>query len=146
MWFIICKNTDIDWEKRKQILKKGQASKSDKESSSTNTGGATSQIQSAEEFKKVINTQDKVVVIKFFANWCNPCKKIKPAFEKAAADNKDKAIFKTLDIEELSDVADAESVPSVPVFKFYKNGKELDYIATSDETTLISAIEKHLTQ
>jgi len=112
---------------------------------SNSSSGETSQIQSAEEFKKVINTPDKVVVIKFFANWCNPCKKIKPAFEKVAEELKDKGIFKSLDIEELSDVAEAESVPSVPVFKFYKNGKEIDYIATSDESTLKAAISKHLT-
>jgi len=93
----------------------------------------------------VINTPDKVVIVKFFATWCNPCKKIKSAFEKAAEENKDKAIFKTLDIDELSEVAQSESVPSVPAFKFYKNGKEIDYINSSDESTLRSAISKHLT-
>jgi thioredoxin/lactoylglutathione lyase len=135
------KNNEIDWEKRKKILKGGKESKSDKSNTST-----TSPIQSADDFKKVINTPDKLVIVKFFANWCNPCKKIKPAFEKAAEDNKDKAIFKTLDIDEFSEVAQSESVPSVPTFKFYKNGKEIDYISSSDETTLRSAITKHLTQ
>ena len=70
----------------------------------------------------VINkSMDNTVVLKFSANWCGPCKKVQPTFQKII-DSYENVTFYHVDIDEHEDLVERESVKSIPFFVVYDNG------------------------
>ena len=44
--------------------------------------------------KTVNDNKDKTVIFKFGADWCKPCKRVKPAYEKYKENNTDNLFTK----------------------------------------------------
>ena len=70
---------------------------------------------------------EEVSVIQFSAEWCQPCKALKPVMDKLSDSYKDKANFYYADIENgginTGSVAGVRGVPTVVI---YKKGIEVD--------------------
>jgi len=62
-----------------------------------------------------------LVVRKYTAQWCAPCKTLAPIVEKLAADFPD-VEFKTIDIDDNPEEATAAGVTAVPTIIFEKDG------------------------
>lgn len=59
-------------------------------------------------------------VLYFTADWCNPCKKVKPIVEEI---NKDSIIkFKIVDVDSATDLVKSFEIKSVPTFILIDNG------------------------
>ena len=70
-----------------------------------------------------------LVVIKYGAEWCGPCKKIKKFYNEIAGKEEYKNIYfldVDIDIDEINEHDDLSNIRSVPTFKFFIN-KELKY-------------------
>ena len=81
------------------------------------------EINSEEEVQNIVlNT--KMVVMKWGAGFCQPCKKIQPFFESLAQKYPNVA-FLTLDVEEpdLTERVDLYNISSIPHFQVFLNGK-----------------------
>ena len=63
------------------------------------------------------------VVIKFWAPWCKPCRKMTPEYKKAAQTFKGKVLFTELNIDTYPDISKRYSVRSIPTMILFKNGK-----------------------
>jgi thioredoxin 1 len=62
-------------------------------------------------------------ILYFTADWCNPCKKVKPIVEEL---NRDSAVkFQIIDVDQEAQMANAMNVRSVPTFIVIKNGSEI---------------------
>ena len=62
-------------------------------------------------------------VLYFTADWCNPCKKVKPIVEEM---NKDSIIkFQMIDVDLEMELTKKFEIRSVPTFILTKNGKEI---------------------
>lgn len=61
---------------------------------------------------------DELTVLDFNATWCVPCKKLAPAFEKAANELSDKAKFYSVDFDKNPETAKAFGVTEVPCVVF----------------------------
>jgi thioredoxin 1 len=75
-------------------------------------------------------------VLYFTADWCNPCKKVKPIVEEI---NQDSIIkFKIIDVDSAIDLAKSFSVQSVPTFILIEDGNVINRIigAQTKETLL----------
>ena len=66
-----------------------------------------------------------LTLIGFSAEWCGPCRMLKPIVEKVAARNSD-VTFETVDIDEHPEVAQQMQVGAVPTLVFVKNGQVVD--------------------
>jgi len=73
-----------------------------------------------EEFESKIKNED-VSIVQFSAEWCQPCKALKPVMEKFSESYKDKASFYYADIENgginTGSAAGIRGVPTVIVYK-----------------------------
>lgn len=77
---------------------------------------------SIDEFNKYQNT-DKLVLVDFYAEWCAPCKKMKPYLEEIERDMKDKVQIIRIDADKNTDLVKALKIDALPVLLLYKNQK-----------------------
>lgn len=66
-----------------------------------------------------------LVMVVFWAKWCEPCKKMFPAVEELAAEHAEKVKFVRLDIDNNDDIAGKYRVSIVPTVMFFKNDQKL---------------------
>ena len=71
-----------------------------------------------ETFVETVNA-NPIVLVDFWADWCGPCKRFAPVFEKLAESNPD-IVFGKVDTEaerELAGQADIRSIPTLMAFR-----------------------------
>ena len=74
--------------------------------------------------KEVLEKSNEIlVVVDFWASWCNPCMIIKPLLEKIAQEYEGKFILAKLNVDENPEKAKEYKIMSIPAIKMFKNGK-----------------------
>ncbi|XP_059147114.1 thioredoxin, mitochondrial-like [Physella acuta] len=102
-------------------------------------------VQDEEDFKKrVIDlSTDTPVVVDFHATWCGPCKLLGPRLESILAEGQGKVVMAKVDIDEISELAMAYGVKSVPTVVGIKNGKVLtQFIGLVDDDQIRTFVKK----
>jgi len=69
--------------------------------------------------------EDKLTVVKYFANWCGPCKVLTPIMEDVIK-NYPNINAGEVNIDTNMALAQKDGIRGVPTVVFYKNGKLLD--------------------
>jgi thioredoxin 1 len=93
--------------------------------------------------KKQILSQNKIVVIDVFGEWCGPCKAVKPIFAKYAEQyNRPGVIY--LCSEDV-DAGCSPDCTAVPMFQFYHNGQRVKSVLGADMKQVQQSIEAILT-
>lgn len=65
-----------------------------------------------------------VVVIKFFATWCGPCKKMDPIVDILESEFNDCTFF-AVNADDFPNIVSTYGVKSLPTIVFLKDGKEV---------------------
>ncbi|WP_290597188.1 MULTISPECIES: thioredoxin [unclassified Archaeoglobus] len=79
-----------------------------------------------ENFDDVLRENESVVV-EFWADWCAPCKKLKPIMDKLANEFSE-IVFVRFNVAEDSEIPNRYGVSAVPTLIFFGNGKPVDVI------------------
>ncbi|GAB68013.1 thioredoxin [Plasmodium cynomolgi strain B] len=98
-------------------------------------------VGSQADFEAILS-QNELVIVDFFAEWCGPCKRIAPFYEECSK-KYTKMVFIKVDVDEVSEVTEKENITSMPTFKVYKNGSVVDTLLGANDTALKQLIEKH---
>lgn len=96
------------------------------------------------EYDDLKNVADQLVVVKYSAKWCFPCKKIQPYFEELA-NTYISVVFMEVDVDRpaLEGLVDKKDVSSLPTFKFFRNGILLHKFSGASRSSLAQTLEKY---
>lgn len=67
----------------------------------------------------------KPVLVDFYAEWCGPCKMMKPILLDVAERMSDGITILSIDVDKEKELAVLYRIQSVPTLIIYKNGKQL---------------------
>ncbi len=72
--------------------------------------------------EKVIEaSQNKLIVVDFWAPWCGPCKQLTPVLEKIIKDSSDKITLAKINIDENQQIAAQLRIQSIPTIYAFKD-------------------------
>ena len=99
-----------------------------------------------ENFQEKVLKSSKPFCLKFEADWCGPCKALKPVMDKLADEYKGKAGFYYADIEDGGiNTGSAAGIRGVPTVIIYKKGVEVDRkVGGVPESNMKEFIEKNI--
>lgn len=77
---------------------------------------------------------DKLVLVDFYADWCAPCKKMKPFLEEIAVELRDKVVLVRVDADANPELCKELKVAALPTLKLYRRGSVVwDHVGYIDE-------------
>jgi putative thioredoxin len=83
------------------------------------------------------------VLVDFWAEWCGPCKLLKPILEHLAGKYEDAFVLATVNIEEHQEIASEQKITSIPHVKLFMDG---DAVAEFSGALPQSSVEEWLRQ
>jgi len=79
-----------------------------------------------QNFRDMIKSSDKMILVDFWADWCGPCKQLAPALEDASNDLQEKILVFKINIDQNPEMPSRYSVRGLPTILFFKNGEVVD--------------------
>lgn len=77
-----------------------------------------------ENFKSEVIDSNQSVLVDFYAQWCGPCKMLRPIIDEIAGENST-VKFVSIDIDEEIGLAEKYNVSSVPCLVLFEKGNEV---------------------
>jgi thioredoxin 1 len=84
---------------------------------------------------------NKVVIVKFKAEWCGPCKRIDPLFNNLMNQYKNIA-YAVVDVDDGSGIASYLRIRSIPTMVSYLDGDVNDILSSSSENDIKAFVSK----
>ena len=97
-------------------------------------------LESKQDFSKVIEKcKNKPTFVDFFAEWCPPCKVLKPRLEKICKDNGFNLIC--INVEENENISEEYDIQELPSVALYLKGKLVFDFTGTNQAKLEEAVE-----
>ncbi len=102
-----------------------------------------------ENFQQVIlqQSQEKLVLVDFWAQWCEPCKDLMPMLEKIASEYKNEMILARVDCEAQQEIAAQFGIRNLPTVMVVQGGQPVDgFAGMQSESQIREMLAKYLPQ
>jgi thioredoxin 1 len=70
--------------------------------------------------------EGKKVIVEFWAEWCGPCRMMKPTFEKVTKENDSEVEMYTMNVDLNKQFSSNYGVRSIPTIKVFSEGKVIE--------------------
>tara|TARA_B100000029_G_C17544524_1_gene947970 strand:+ start:597 stop:1496 length:900 start_codon:yes stop_codon:yes gene_type:complete len=95
--------------------------------------------------KIIKGSNEKTIIVDFWAPWCGPCKQLTPVLEKIAINAKGKILLAKINIDENQQIAAQLRIQSIPMVFAFKNERIADgFQGVIPEKQIVEFIEKIL--
>ena len=101
------------------------------------------EFETRNEFKNFIQTK-KIVVVKFTAVWCGPCKRCKDIVDECFAHMPENVCMVIVDIDKSPDIKRYLKCTSVPTFINFVNGEMMDSLVGGNKESIVTFFKKTL--
>lgn len=92
-------------------------------------------------------SSNKVVVVRFTATWCGPCKQLAPILDKVISSYNGRVVEVPVDIDENRLLAEQFRIQSVPTVYAFVRGQPVDgFVGVRPESEIRAMIDKLLTE
>ena len=99
-----------------------------------------------ETFNDVINS-DSLVLVDFYATWCQPCKMMHPVLEQVKGELGDRIRIIKIDVDKQSATANQYRIQSVPTLMLFRQGEVLWRTSgVVQRTELLATIDSFMKQ
>jgi len=68
----------------------------------------------------------KKVIVEFWAEWCGPCRMMKPTFEKVSRENTSEVEMYTMNVDMNREIAAVLGIKSIPTVKVFNSGQIIE--------------------
>ena len=83
-------------------------------------------IDSLGQFNKILEiSNERLLILDFYADWCPPCKELTPILEKIAKENSDNVAIYKIDIDRHRELSNSFRVTGIPHVAFVKNKENI---------------------
>ena len=96
------------------------------------------------EQEVIRKSAEKPVVVDFWADWCQPCKKLTPVLEEAVKDREVELV--KIDVDANKTLADEYNVSGIPAVKAFKNGRVVAEFVGAKGKVAVEAFLDELTK
>jgi len=86
----------------------------------TTANATASNGMTKQQFDALTNS-DKLVLLDFYADWCAPCKKMKPYLDEISKDMADKVVVIRINADDNQQLCKELKIDALPVLQLYKN-------------------------
>ncbi|UDG80467.1 thioredoxin [Candidatus Annandia pinicola] len=94
---------------------------------------------------KILKKSKKLLLIDFWATWCNPCKLLSPIINEISYKYIKKIEVYKINIDENKDTVSKYNIKTIPTIFFFRNNKLLYKIyGIQTKSNICSLIDKHL--
>lgn len=97
-------------------------------------------LKTRQELKNHVKNHE-VVIVKFKAEWCGPCKKVAPHI-KTLMDTFNKINYVEVDVDDGSNIASYLKIRSIPTIISYVNGDIHEILSSSNTTDITNFFVK----
>ena len=93
---------------------------------------------------RLLTSDDRLIVLDFFATWCAPCKRMDPILKELEQEYGDRVDFYKIDVDK-NTADDHLGITSMPTYLFIKNSDKLEEVKGAMSKAKMKAyIESHL--
>ncbi|KXB01689.1 hypothetical protein AKJ41_00595 [candidate division MSBL1 archaeon SCGC-AAA259O05] len=78
-----------------------------------------------DNFREVVD-EYPLVVVDFWADWCDPCKRMEPIIEQLAAEYSGRAVFGKMNVDQNRRMPQKFGIASIPTLIIFKDGEPVD--------------------
>jgi len=90
------------------------------------------------ESEVISTSNDKPVLVDFWATWCGPCKALAPKLEEIANELGDKVKIVKMDVDQNRETPTKFGVRGIPTLIVFKDGKMLDQVVGNQSKEVIT--------
>jgi len=99
----------------------------------------------AADFDKAVAEASRPVLVDFWADWCAPCRAMKPVMEALAGEYAGRVSFAEVNIDRNERLAQRHGIMSIPHLILFKDGRPVERVVGAvGRPGLESVLRKHL--